>query len=82
MIADKPEPSPLRMVRLGDLLTDEQGKRVTKIMNETTDSIKRVRLLTEYLGTFKDELANKEIDYRFLAYLLQYIWTQVGHWQQ
>jgi hypothetical protein len=67
-----PVPPGWRKIDLKDLVTEEQSKDIWKIMNETGDSIKRVRELTAYLNGFREQLIDKNVLPEFLAYSLEY----------
>lgn len=59
-------------VTIGDLISEQQCDEIMRIIYQTHDSIERVRKLSAYLERFKDELAEKGVLPRYLAYVLEH----------
>lgn len=68
-------PSKPDRVKLGDLLTDKQMRRIKRIM-KTKDSSKRIMDLKAYLRGFAAELEAKGVNSDYLSYFLEYILCQ------
>lgn len=66
-----------KMVKLTDLLTEEQLDNVEKILNNCGgDRMQATKDLRSYLVHFKDQLEAKGVVYEYLAYVIAYRqWT-------
>lgn len=71
MIADPSLPEGWAMVPLKELISESQCKAVMEIINGEQDSIQRVRKLTEYLNSIREQLDKKGMDPRFMAYAIE-----------
>ncbi len=59
-----------KRITLGELLTDEQGEHVCKLMLQHDDEIELTRALKAYLNQFSAELEAKGVLPDYLAYVL------------
>lgn len=62
--------SEYRMMKLSDILDDEQIRVVVGILNGAGDSVKKAAALKSYLGGFRKKLEAKEVLPEYLAYWL------------
>lgn len=64
--------SPMKTISLGELLTEEQGREVVRIMSESKDDAEMTARLKKYLAQFKDQLEAKGVVPEYLAYAIPY----------
>lgn len=58
---------------VGDMLTDDQVKRVVQIMKSTPNATLAVEKTYRYLRKFTDHIVTKGMTPRFLAYYFLYL---------
>lgn len=63
-------------MKLGDVLTASQCRKVRNIVNSEKDSLKRVAALKSYLNGYKASLEKKGIVADYLAYAIEFALTK------
>lgn len=67
-----------KTVRMDELLTEDQIKMVTEILNQGGTDFERTHAVRKYLEQFKDQLEAKGVVPGYLAYVVVFkLWT--GH---
>jgi hypothetical protein len=57
-----------KITSLGEILTEDQCKEVTRILNESLDDFEKGKKLKLYFHSFQSELEAKGVDAGYLAY--------------
>lgn len=66
----------MKPITLGELLTEEQWKEVSEIVDEYTGQPDLVQKLKEYFGNIRPQLESKGVLPEYLAYALPYALEQ------
>lgn len=76
-VKNKQQPEGWKMLTIGEILTDDQFKKVVKIMLEKSGDTtqERVKKMKQYLNTLEGQLNEKGIVPDYLAYYLEYLFT-------
>lgn len=62
----------MKTITLGELLTEEQGKEVVRIMAESRDDTEMTQRLNGYLRQFREQLEAKGVLPEYLSYAIPY----------
>lgn len=62
----------MKTITLGELLTEEQGIEVVRIMTESKDDTEMTQRLKVYLRQFRAELEAKGVIPEYLSYAIPY----------